>query len=53
MTGGHIKNAILRAALKAMREKRGISQADLEAAALVEYAKLGKLAPSGSSGQRG
>jgi ATP-dependent 26S proteasome regulatory subunit len=46
MSGGHIKNAILRAALKAMRDKRGIAQADLEQAAVIEYTKLGKLVPS-------
>lgn len=43
MTGGHIKNAIMRAALEAMREKRSIHHGDLYNAAVLEYNKLGKL----------
>lgn len=43
MTGGHIKNAMLRAAFAAAAAGQPISQAHLEAAGRAELANLGKL----------
>ncbi len=44
MSGGHIKNAALRAAFLAADEDRSISEAHLDRAARVEYEALGKIA---------
>ncbi len=46
MSGGHIKNAILRAALHAVHEGRPIAGTDLWRAAVAEYQLLGRLPPS-------
>jgi AAA+ superfamily predicted ATPase len=46
MTGGHIKNAILRAAVIAAREGRRMIAGDLAAGAHLEYLELGKVMPS-------
>jgi SpoVK/Ycf46/Vps4 family AAA+-type ATPase len=46
MTGGHIKNAIVRAAVIAAREDRRMVPADLVAGAHLEYLELGKVMPS-------
>jgi len=43
MTGGHIRNAIVRAAVVAAREGRKMSAGDLETGALSEYYELGKV----------
>jgi len=46
MTGGYIKNAIVRAAVIAAREGRAITPDDLWAGAHVEYAEMGKVLSS-------
>ncbi len=46
MTGGYIKNAIVRAAVIAAREGRSVSADDLWAGAHVEYAEMGKVLSS-------
>lgn len=46
MTGGHIRNAIVRAAVFAAREGRDMSERDLWAGAHQEYVELGKVMPS-------
>jgi hypothetical protein len=46
MTGGHIKNAIVRAAVIAARDGRRLEIRDLLAGAHVEYLELGKVMPS-------
>jgi AAA+ superfamily predicted ATPase len=46
MTGGHIKNAIVRAAVIAARDGRRLEVRDLVAGAHVEYLELGKVMPS-------
>ncbi len=43
MSGGHIRNAIVRAAVVATREGRSLSAADLERGAHHEYFELGKV----------
>lgn len=45
MTGGHIRNAIVRAAVIAAREGRDLTARDLEVGALHEYIELGKVMP--------
>ena len=45
MTGGHIRNAIVRAAVIAARESRPVSGADLLSGAHREYEELGKVRP--------
>jgi hypothetical protein len=45
MTGGHIRNAIVRAAVIAARENRGIRSEDVLAGAHHEYRELGKVMP--------
>jgi AAA+ superfamily predicted ATPase len=46
MTGGHIKNAIVRAAVVAARDGRRLEPRDLIAGAHLEYLELGKVMPS-------
>jgi len=46
MTGGHIKNAIVRAAVIAARQDRRLQPADLMAGAHLEYLELGKVMPT-------
>ena len=46
MTGGHIRNAIVRAAVIAAREGREMVERDLHTGAHHEYAELGKVMPS-------
>ena len=46
MTGGYIKNAIVRAAVIAAREGRAMTADDLWAGAHVEYAEMGKVLSS-------
>ena len=46
MTGGHIKNAIVRAAVIAARQDRRLQPADLVAGAHLEYLELGKVMPT-------
>ncbi|HTM22235.1 MAG TPA: ATP-binding protein, partial [Kofleriaceae bacterium] len=46
MTGGHIKNAIVRAAVIAAREDRRMQPDDLVAGAHLGYLELGKVMPS-------
>jgi SpoVK/Ycf46/Vps4 family AAA+-type ATPase len=46
MTGGHIRNAIVRAAVIAAREGREMVERDLHVGAHHEYAELGKVMPS-------
>jgi hypothetical protein len=46
MTGGYIKNAIVRAAVIAARAGRRLTADDLWAGALNEYAEMGKVMPS-------
>ena len=43
LAGGHIRNAVLRAAFLAAAEKRGIDQSLLERAATSEYRAMGKV----------
>jgi hypothetical protein len=45
MTGGHIRNAIVRGAVIAARAGRELTPRDLELGALHEYAELGKVMP--------
>jgi len=45
MTGGHIRNAIVRAAVIAAREDRRMTARDLVAGAHLEYLELGKVMP--------
>lgn len=45
MTGGHIRNAIVRAAVVAARENRRMTPRDLVAGAHLEYLELGKVMP--------
>ncbi|MDX9722963.1 MAG: hypothetical protein RBU37_19595 [Myxococcota bacterium] len=45
MTGGHIKEVILRAASRAFATGRPITQQDLLLSANAEYRKLGLLSP--------
>jgi SpoVK/Ycf46/Vps4 family AAA+-type ATPase len=45
MTGGYIKNAVVRAAVIAARAGRGLTAADLWAGAHHEYAEMGKVMP--------
>ena len=46
MTGGHIRNAIVRAAVAAAREGRPLVDKDLEVGAYREYVELGKVMPN-------
>ncbi len=46
MTGGHIRNAIVRAAVVAAREGRAMEPNDLLTGAHHEYAEMGKVMPS-------
>ncbi|GAB4562332.1 MAG: ATP-binding protein [Haliangiales bacterium] len=46
MTGGHIRNAIVRAAVIAAREGRAMTERDLWDGAHHEYTELGKVMPS-------
>lgn len=46
MTGGYIKNAIVRAAVSAARDGRSIAADDLWTGADAEYAEMGKVMPS-------
>lgn len=46
MTGGHIRNAIVRAAVVAARQGRPMTPDDLFTGALHEYAEMGKVMPS-------
>lgn len=46
MTGGHIRNAIVRAAVIAARDGRDMTERDLLAGAHHEYIELGKVMPS-------
>jgi SpoVK/Ycf46/Vps4 family AAA+-type ATPase len=46
MTGGHIRNAIVRAAVIAAREGRQMTDRDLVAGAHHEYVELGKVMPT-------
>ena len=46
MTGGHIRNAIVRAAVVAARQKRPMTPRDLFTGALHEYAEMGKVMTS-------
>lgn len=46
MTGGHIRNAIVRAAVVAARQGRPMTDDDLFTGALHEYAEMGKVMPS-------
>jgi hypothetical protein len=46
MTGGYIKNAVVRAAVIAARSNRSVAAEDLWAGALNEYAEMGKVMPS-------
>jgi hypothetical protein len=46
MTGGYIKNAIVRAAVIAARAGRAVTADDLWTGALHEYAEMGKVMPS-------
>jgi len=50
MTGGYIKNAIVRAAVIAARAGRGVTSEDLWTGALHEYAEMGKVMHSLSRG---
>ena len=45
LAGGHIRNVVLAAAARATAATRKIAWADLAAAAVDEYAKLGRPAP--------
>ncbi|MFA5625024.1 MAG: ATP-binding protein [Bradymonadales bacterium] len=45
LSGGNIKNAVIRAAYKAAELKKNISMALLEACAIQEYREMGKLIP--------
>ena len=45
MTGGYIKNAIVRAAVIAAREERALTSDDLWSGAHNEYAEMGKVMP--------
>ena len=45
LSGGEIRNAVLRAALYAASEGRSLSAADFERSARAEYRQLGRLAP--------
>lgn len=47
LAGGHIRNAVLAAAVIARQDKRMIEYSDLVAGAAAEYRKLGKQLPSG------
>ena len=49
LSGGHIKEVVLRAASLAMQAQETLSQAHLERSAAAEYRKLGKLAPTKTS----
>ncbi len=46
MTGGHIRNAIVRAAVIAAREQRAMQGKDLLSGAHLEYEELGKVMPA-------
>lgn len=46
MTGGHIRNSIVRAAVVAARQQRAMSADDLFVGAHHEYAEMGKVMPS-------
>lgn len=45
LAGGHIRNIVLGAAVRAQRDRRAITLADLRAAAVDEYGKLGRAPP--------
>jgi hypothetical protein len=45
MTGGYIKNAVVRAAVIAARAGRGMNAEDLWAGAHHEYVEMGKVMP--------
>ena len=45
LAGGHIRNIVLSAAIRARRDERPIAFADIAAAATEEYAKLGRSPP--------
>jgi len=46
LSGGHIKEVVLRAASLAMASGESVSQRHLERSAAAEYRKLGKLLPA-------
>jgi len=46
LSGGHIKEVVLRAASLAMASSESVSQKHLERSAAAEYRKLGKLLPA-------
>jgi len=46
MTGGHIRNAIVRGAVIAAREGREMTERDLVTGAHHEYVELGKVMPT-------
>jgi hypothetical protein len=50
LTGGHVRNVVLAASARARAQSRLIESADLDAAIVEEYAKLGRTAPSLPSG---
>jgi MoxR-like ATPase len=52
MTGGYIKNAIVRAAVIAARAGRGVTSEDLWTGALHEYAEMGKVMHAPMPGMR-
>jgi hypothetical protein len=51
LVGGHIRNAVLSAAVLARRDRRLIAYADVVTALLVEYRKLGRSIPPTLQGQ--
>ena len=52
MTGGYIKNAVVRAAVIAARDGRVMTPDDLWTGAHSEYAEMGKVMPSEPKGDR-
>jgi hypothetical protein len=47
LSGGYIRNAAIRAAFLAVRERRGLAQQHLERAVQLEYREVGKLSAGG------
>jgi ATP-dependent 26S proteasome regulatory subunit len=52
MTGGYIKNAVVRAAVIAARDGRAMTPDDLWTGAHNEYAEMGKVMPTQPKGDR-
>jgi ATP-dependent 26S proteasome regulatory subunit len=52
MTGGYIKNAVVRAAVIAARDGRAMTPDDLWTGAHNEYAEMGKVMPTQPKGER-